>query len=410
MTIYIEPQTILTPRGTVSNHAVIVDGDRISAVGPASELHCPPGAQQLQAEGFMLAPGFIDLQINGAFGMDFTAEPDSIWRVAARLPRYGVTSFLPTIITSPRETVEVAQKVVQSAPPDFRGAWPLGLHLEGPFLNPAKRGAHDPAYMRLPDPEVIREWSPQSGVRLVTLAPELPGALELARALAARGIVVSAGHSMATVEQARAGFEAGISYGTHIFNAMPPLDHRQPGLAGAILADPRVTAGMIADGIHLHPDIVSLVWKAKGAAGTSLVTDAMAALGIDDGRWTMDNGRPAPGNHQPSTINHQLSTGVFRLGDREVITDGVSARLVDGTLAGSVLSMDRAVRNLVAFAGCGPDEAIGTVTAVPAKLLGIEAQRGSIAPGMVADFVLLTEDLRVAATMARGEVVYSVDG
>jgi N-acetylglucosamine-6-phosphate deacetylase len=393
MALYIKPEALLTPQGIVSDYVVLIEGDRISAVGPASDLTCPPGTQQLQAEGLLLAPGFIDLQINGAFGDDFTTAPESIWRVAARLPQYGVTSFLPTVITSPPQTVESAQKVVHAAPRDFRGAWPLGLHLEGPFLNPAKRGAHDPAYMRLPDLQVIIDWSPESGVRMVTLAPELPGALDLVGALVARGVVVSAGHSMATIEQARAGFEAGISYGTHIFNAMPPLDHRQPGLAGALLADSRVVAGMIADGIHVHPDIVSLVWKAKGAANTSLVTDAMAALGIDDGRWTMDEGRP--------------STRTVRLGDRDVITDGVAARLPDGTLAGSVLSLDQAVRNLVAYAGCAPSDAIGTVTTVPAKLLGIERLRGSIAPGMVADLVLLAEGLGVVGTIACGEVVYS---
>ena len=294
MTLYIKPEAILTLQGIVSDHVVLVDGARIAVMGPASEVPCPPGAQQLRAEGLLLAPGFIDMQINGAFGMDFTASPELIWQVAALLPRYGVTSFLPTVITSPLETIEIARKVVQSAPPDFRGTWPLGLHLEGPFLNPAKRGAHDPAYMRLPDLQIIDGWSPESGVRMVTLAPELPGALDLVGVLVARGVVVSAGHSMATIEQARAGFEAGISYGTHIFNAMPPLDHRQPGLAGAILADSRVTAGMIADGIHVHPDIVSLVWKAKGAANTSLVTDAMAALGIDDGRWTIDDAANNP--------------------------------------------------------------------------------------------------------------------
>jgi len=300
MTLYIKPQAIVTVQGIVSDYAVLVDSDRIAAAGLASQVPCPPGAQQLQAGGLLLAPGFIDLQINGTFGIDFTASPESIWQVAARLPQYGVTSFLPTIITSPLQTVDSAQKAVQSAPPDFVGAWPLGLHLEGPFLNPARRGAHNPAYMRPPDLQVIGCWSPEAGVRLVTLAPELPGALDLVRALVARGIIVSAGHSMATLEQAKAGFDTGIAYGTHIFNAMPPLDHRQPGLVGALLADSRVVAGMIADGIHLHPDIVSLVWKAKGAAGTSLVTDAMAALGIDDGRWTIDDRRLTTDNHQPA--------------------------------------------------------------------------------------------------------------
>jgi len=387
--LYIKADNVLTPAGLVPHGAVLSQGEQIVAVGSAGEVACPPSAQVIEASGLLLAPGFIDLQINGALGHDFTDSPYSIWEVATRLPEYGVTSFLPTIITSPLETVAEAQKAIRSEPPaGFQGADPIGLHLEGPFLNPAKRGAHNPDYLRPPDLSAVREWSPEKGVRFVTLAPELPGALELVHALTPRGVVVSAGHSMATLEQAREGFEAGISYGTHLFNAMPPLDHREPGLAGALLTAPDIVAGAIVDGIHLHPDVVALAWKAKGpgtrrvrsGAGLNLITDAMAALGMP------------PGN--------------YRLGDRDVATDGSSCRLVDGTLAGSVLSLDQAVRNLVAFTGCDPAEAIDTVTAVPTSLLRLH-DRGRIAPGMRADLVLLTSDLRVAATIVRGEIVYS---
>jgi N-acetylglucosamine-6-phosphate deacetylase len=215
---------------------------------------------------------------------------------------------------------------------------------------------------------------------MVTMAPELPGALHIIRALVERGIVVSAGHSLASLEEAQAGIEAGITYGTHLFNAMPSLDHREPGLTGALLVGDDVTVGVIADGIHLHPDIVKLVWKSKGAGRVSLVTDAMAALGMP------------PGN--------------YLLSDQNVIVDGLTARLADGRLAGSVLSLDQAVRNLVAFTGSQLSEAISTVTSTPAALLGLDGSRGRIAPGYIADLTLLTNDLQVYATIVTGELLY----
>jgi N-acetylglucosamine-6-phosphate deacetylase len=380
--LYIHHATILTPGELIAEGAVLIDGDRIVAAGPAARIACPPGATVIDATGLLLAPGFIDLQINGAFGHDFTADPATIWAVGAGLPRYGVTAFLPTVITSPLETVAAAQAVVGQGPPaGYRGAAALGLHLEGPFLNPAKRGAHNPAHLRLPDLAAVADWAPERGVRLVTLAPELPGALAVVQALVARGVVVSAGHSMATAEEAQAGFAAGITYGTHLFNAMPPLDHRAPGLPGALLADPARTTGLIVDGIHLHPATVALAWQAKGPARFNLVTDAMGALGMPPGQ--------------------------YRLGDWEVIVDGRSARLADGRLAGSVLSLDEAVRNLIAFTGCPLEAALAAVTTVPAAVLGLQGQRGQVAPGYAADLVLLTADLQVQATVIAGEVVYT---
>jgi N-acetylglucosamine-6-phosphate deacetylase len=365
----IQHATLFTPHQLIDDSAVIVEGERIVAVGRAHDLVCPPEAQQLDATGLTLTPGFIDLQLNGAFGFDFTANPATIWDAAARLPRFGVTSFLPTIITSLPETVSAAQATLRKGPPpEFCGAAPLGLHLEGPFLNPAKRGAHNPAHLRAPEVNAVAGWSPSNGVRLVTLAPELPGALDVIRVLRERGVVVSAGHSTATYEEARAGLEAGITYGAHLFNAMPPLEHRAPGLAAALLADPRAVVGLIPDGVHLHPAIVKLIWQSKGAAGVNVVTDAMGALGM------------LPGKH--------------KLGDFEVTVDETSARLSDGRLAGSILSLDQAVRNFMAFSGCSLSEALETVTATPAKVLGLK-NRGQIAPGFVADMVLLTPDLRV---------------
>lgn len=380
--LYIRPSAIISEGRVLEDCAVLVEGEQIVAVGLVSEVLHPPEAEELQAGDLLLAPGFIDLQINGAFGSDFTTTPAAIWEIAARLPEYGVTSFLPTIITSPLETIAAAQEVICQGPPSgFRGAVPLGLHLEGPFLNPAKRGAHNPNHLLLPNLPLIERWSPENGVRLVTMAPELPGALDLVRRLRDRGVLVSAGHSLATFDEARAGLEAGVTYGTHLFNAMPPMDHREPGLAGALLTDPRVTVGVIADGVHLHPQMVSLAWKAKGPSGISLVTDAIAALGM-----------PA---------------GNYRLADQEVTVDNTSVRLADGRLAGSVLSLDRAVRNLIEFTGCHTADAIATVTDVPASLLGLASSQGCIKPGFRADIVLLTRDLRVVATLVAGQVVYS---
>jgi N-acetylglucosamine-6-phosphate deacetylase len=229
--------TIYTPGRVIPRGTVVVEGTRIAAVGPAGEIPAAGAASRIDATGLTLVPGFIDLQLNGAFGHDFTADPETIWPAAAGLPRYGITAFLPTIITSPLEQVAAGLRVVTGGrPEDFRGATPLGLHAEGPFLNLRKKGAHNQEYLRPPTAEAVADWSPGSGMRLVTMAPELPGALDVIKTLTARGVVVSTGHSMATYDEAVAGFDAGARYGTHLFNAMPSLGHRDPGLPGALLA------------------------------------------------------------------------------------------------------------------------------------------------------------------------------
>ena len=381
--LYIKNTTLYSPLERLDNAAVLVDGGRIVAVGYAAAVACPPGAQVLDADGLLLTPGFIDMQFNGGFGDDFTADPTTIWQVAAGLPRWGVTAFLPTVITSPLERIAQAQQVVLSEPAGFRGATPLGLHVEGPFLNPQKKGAHNPAYLQLPALEAVAGWSPQTGVRLVTLAPELPGALPVIEALATRGVLVSAGHSTATFEEATMAFDAGARYGTHLFNAMPTMHHREPGLPGALLTDPRPVVGFIADGVHTHPSVISLVWQALGPERLNLVTDAMAALGM------------GPGKHL--------------LGDFEVTVDATSARLADGTLAGSILSLDQALRNLIRLTGCTLADALATVTTTPARSLGLDHERGRIAPGYVADLVLLSPELEVRGTVVRGELVYTAE-
>lgn len=368
---------ILTPDGVVAGDVEVENG-RIAAINP-SPTSQPADVGTLDAQGRLLVPGFIDLQLNGGFGLDFTADPATIWEVAMQLPRFGVTAFLPTIITSPPETIAQAQQVLAAGPPaGFRGAQPLGLHVEGPFLNSAKKGAHNPACLRPPDVDMVMNWSPETAVRLVTLAPELPGALDVVRVLVGQGVVVSAGHSLATVAEAEAGIAVGIGYGTHLFNAMPPAHHREPGLAGALLTNTRATIGLIADGVHVHPCWLQLVW-AVAAERLNLVTDGMAAMGLGDGR--------------------------YRLGSHEVTVANGRATLADGTLAGSSITLDASLRLLAETVGVPLAQVVDTVTSIPAQLLGLGAY-GRIAPGCVADLVLLTDSGAVAVTVQAGEIVY----
>ena len=380
--IYFHNATLYTPSGMLDHGAMIVSGETITALGPEHDLSCPPNTSRFDANGQYLVPGFIDLQINGAFGMDFTFDPESIWQVGEQIIRFGVTSFLPTIISSPPETTRIAQSVIQKGPPaNYHGARVIGLHLEGPYLNPEKHGAHNPDYLCLPEPEIYGHWSPATSVRLVTLAPELSGALTAVHTLIKHGVVVSAGHSQASLSQSQAGIEAGIRYGTHLFNAMPAFDHRQPGLVGALLTDQRLTSGIIVDGIHVHPATVNLAWKVLGESRTSLVTDAMAALGMPPGE--------------------------YQLGGHKVFVDGSSAKLADGTLAGSLLSLDQAMRNLIKFTGCSLDEALAAITHVPARLLGLNSSLGNLLGGAKADLVLLSHDLRITAVWLNGHQIFS---
>jgi N-acetylglucosamine-6-phosphate deacetylase len=368
--------TVFTPFERLNSAVVEVEDGVITNVGTAVGQNDAP---VLDAEGLYLVPGLIELQINGAFGQDFTATPECIWDVARDLPRFGVTRFLPTIVTSPLERIARAQATILAGPPpSFHGARPLGLHVEGPFLNPERKGAHREEYLRQPDPEDYLGFSRATGVRLVTLAPELPRASEVIEMLVEQGIVVSAGHSMATVEQARRAFEAGVCYATHIFNAMTPLNQFEPGLVGAVLADPGLRFGLIADGIHVHPILVQLIWKVSGPGRLTLVSDGMAALGQGPGR--------------------------YQLGEiKEVIVDERSARMPNGVLAGSILAQNAALRNLIAFTGCSIEEALACMTSTPAALLGQENEIGQIAPGFRADFVLMTPELEVVRTFVDGK-------
>lgn len=290
--------------------------------------------------------GMIDLQVNGAGGYDLTSDPESLWAVGTVLRRFGVDAYLPTLVSPSWSIVDRARAAwAAGAPAGYAGAAPLGWHVEGPFIAPSRAGAHDPATLQAPDARVVADWSPGSGVRMVTLAPELPGALEVVDSLVSLGVVVSAGHSAATYEEAVAGFDAGIRCVTHLFNAMAPLDHREPGLAGAALADERVTIGLIPDGLHVHPAMVGLVRRTVGPDRLAVVSDAIAALGMPPGQ--------------------------YRLAGRDVTYDGKSARLPGGGLAGSVIALDAAVRNLGAFCGVPLADAALAAKVVPARLLGL---------------------------------------
>ena len=295
------------------------------------------------------ANGLLDLQVNGAGGFDLTEEPEAVWQVGTALLPFGVTAFLPTLVTPSWATVARAQEVLAAGPPaGYAGADPLGWHVEGPFIAPTRSGAHESTRLQLPDVAAVRDWSPGTGIRMVTLAPELPGALDVVRALISNGVVVSAGHSAATFDEAVAGFDAGIRAVTHLFNAMAPLNHREPGLAGAALADDRITIGLIADGLHVHPGLIAVVRRAVGADRLAVVSDAIAALG--------------------------MPPGGYRLAGRDVVVGETSARLPNGVLAGSVIGLDEAIRNLATFAGIDAAEAERAATTVPARLLGLVSQ------------------------------------
>lgn len=336
-------------------------------------------ADVIDADGLLAVPGFIDLQCNGAVGIDLASEPERLWELAAALPQWGVTAWLPTIVTTPPEVTHRALAALAAGPPaGWVGALPLGLHLEGPFLAPTKRGAHSEALLRAPDVEAIAGWSPDAGVSLVTLAPELDGALEVIDALTARGVIVSLGHSAASAAQAAAAVDAGATWVTHLFNAMSPLHHREPGLSGVALTDDRLHVGLIADGIHVDPMVVDIAQQSLGNRLT-LVTDAVAALGV-----------PA---------------GSPRAQKEEVTVGHDAVRLADGTLAGSNLSMDRAIRNLVAFTGCAQEVAVAAATEAPARLLRAD-DRGTLRPGRRADVVLLSSTLEIVATFIGGAVAH----
>ncbi len=330
------------------------------------------------ADGPYLAPGFVDVHVHGWGGHDAMGDSGALDGMARRLLRRGVTSFLPTAVTAPlEELVAFAERVRtwrRNAPTD--GAEPLGFNLEGPFLAAARRGAHDPTHLQVPARVPRPTLEPLvDGLRLLTIAPELPGATHLIGWLRDRGVASSIGHSAATLEEARAGFEAGATSTTHLFNAMSGVDHRAPGVAVAALLDDEAYVELIADGIHVHPALWRLITRLKQPDRLVLVSDAIALAGMGDGRG--------------------------RLGGLEVEVVGQRVTLAGtSTLAGSVIALDTAVRN-VAASGVPLPAAVAAASRNPLALLGI-SDRGRIAVGQRADLVELDADLRVRRVMRAG--------
>jgi N-acetylglucosamine-6-phosphate deacetylase len=351
-------------------HGRIVPGDVDVADGVVQAV----GLGTADGRHRIAAPGFVDLQVNGFGGVDFQdAETEDYERAGAALLETGVTAYLPTFITAPADRLLEALRRVPSV---SSGPRVLGAHLEGPFISPLRLGTHPADARRDPDAALLGRLLDAGAVRIVTLAPELPGALELVDLLRARGVMVSCGHSDATAEQAAAAFDRGASTVTHIFNAMRPFTHRDPGIAGAALARPDVVVQLIADSVHLAPETVQLV--ARAATGRlALVTDAMAGAGLGD--------------------------GTYALGDVAVEVQNGAARRTDGVLAGSVLTMIEAVRRLHAL-GTPLAEALSAASTVPARVLGL-AGVGVLEPGARADVVVLGDDLRVEQVLVGGEAL-----
>jgi N-acetylglucosamine-6-phosphate deacetylase len=355
--------------------AVDTEGDRLDLT-VAGRITAPSDVSErrFDATGLVVLPGLIDIQTNGAIGYDFTHDPSSIWEVGAWLPRTGVTAFCPTIITAPPGAIAAAQEAIRSRPADYLGAEPLGLHIEGPHISEARHGAHSVELLKMPD-----EWSESTDdIAIVTIAPELPGAFDLIEELTSRGVVVSIGHSAASAQVATAALDAGATLGTHLLNAMPPITAREPGIAGVLLTDPRAYFNVIVDDVHLAPETMRLFWAA-GSERFVAITDAMAAAGMPDGS--------------------------FAIGDIEVtLTDGAVRNSIGG-LAGSSLTLDQGVRNIMAVTGASLSKASRAATVHPAAVLKLP-DRGRLVPGAVGDVVLL-DDLQVVATIIGGSIAFN---
>jgi len=365
--------------GLLEDVTIHIENGMITEIHPAQKS-VPLARGDLDGQGWIAAPGWIDIQINGAFGLDFSADPASLWEAAAKLPRFGVAGFLPTVITSAEETYQQAISVLKAGPPPgWKGARPFGWHFEGPFLNPARKGAHHPGFLRSPDLSFIRDWSRANGVLLVTLSPELDGASLVAARLRDNGVVLSAGHTAADLRQAGQAVTDGFRAVTHLFNAMPPLEARSPGIICEALLNEQISAGIIVDGLHVHPKMVELVWRLKGPDNILLISDAVGLLGMPPGRLTQ--------------------------GGMEIVVDENSARLLDGTLAGSILGLDQALRNLIRFSGCRLEQALPALSRNQARLLHLE-QNGEAQPGFRADLTFINPNGEVQMTMVGGEVVY----
>jgi len=388
----VQALTVLTARRLfdgshlIDHPIVAVEDGRIAFISARAESAVPPGARIVDFPDATLAPAFFDIHIHGAAGHDaMEATPEALAAIGGFLASHGTASFLATTVTAPLDATlgavsGLAKLIAQ--PPAEDAARPLGIHLEGPFLSHLKRGVQPAEHLLAPNIAVFdRLFEAAEGhLRLMTLAPELPGAVELTAHATGRGVCVSLGHSNATAAETRAAIAAGAVSATHTFNAMRPLDHREPGILGTVLADDSLFAELICDGIHSAPEMTKIWWRAKGPERAILVTDAMSAAGMPDGEYRL-------GGLAVQVANGRAMSG--------------------GVLAGSVLTLDRALQNFLAFTDATLDQGLRLLTVNPAKLTGLGAEAGSLAAGGAANLVAVGLDGTLAASFLNGRLVSS---
>ena len=382
--LLIENAHLYGPQADWDSGWLLADGGRIEAFGRGRPPDVAGRAdlRRIDAQGLSLLPGFIDLHVHGAIGHEaMDASHDDLYAMARFYASHGVTGFLPTTWTGPRAAIVRALECIAAATgPVAGGASILGAHVEGPYLNPARCGAQDTRLIRRASPAETRELLDTGVVRLMALAPEFDENLDLLDECVRRGITVSAAHTDATYDQVQAAVARGLRQATHTFNAMRPFSHRQPGAVGAALALPEIRCELIADNIHVHPAAMQILLAAKGAAGVMLITDAIRAAGLPEGEYLLD--------------------------DRTVTVRGGAVRLADGTLAGSVLTLDAALRHLLAATGRPLAELWPTTSLNAAQAIGVADAKGSLEVGKDADLVLLDAGHRVCVTIVGGEVVF----
>jgi N-acetylglucosamine-6-phosphate deacetylase len=383
--IAITASRLYTPLERIDKPLLLIEDGVIARVASAAALPVPHGARLVDLGDAVLVPGFLDIHIHGGAGHD-VMEHDSTGLAAMEclLAKHGVSSYFPTTVTAPLDKTLAALERLADAieataqAPQAARSRPLGIHLEGPFISHARPGVHPLENLLPPTIEVFgRFWQAARGhVRMMTIAPELPGALEVISEAARRGVCVSLGHSDADLKTTRAAVAAGARHATHTFNAMRPLGHRDPGIVGEVLTDSRISADVIADGIHVAREVVQLFLKAKGSENAVLITDATAATGMPDGRYRL------------GTLEVEVKNGSCTLG---------------GNLAGSVLTMDRAIRNVMEFGQWDLQQAVRAATLNAARAAGL-AEQGVIKAGAWADLAVLTATGEVRSTIIGGVV------